>query len=115
MAQNAAALPAFDALKIATLNGAKALGLDEQIGSLEIGKYADVIAIDLSEIENQPLYNPLSQLAYSNSGSRVSHSWVNGKPMLANRQLTTINLSDLRERISIWQQAISAQKKGGQK
>lgn len=106
VAQNAAALPAFEALQMATLNGAKALGLDEHIGSLEIGKYADVIAIDLSEIENQPLYNPLSQLAYSNSGSRVSHSWINGKPMLVNRQLTTINLSDLRERVAAWQQRI---------
>ena len=106
VAQNAAALPAFEALQMATINSAKALGLDERIGSLEIGKYADVIAIDLSEIENQPLYNPLSQLAYSNSGSRVSHSWISGKPMLANRELTTINLSDLRERVSAWQRKI---------
>jgi 5-methylthioadenosine/S-adenosylhomocysteine deaminase len=106
VAQNAAALPAFEALQMATLNSAKALGLDEHIGSLEIGKCADVIAIDLSDIENQPLYNPLSQLAYANSGARVSHSWVNGKAMLVNRQLTTINLSDLRERVSAWQSKI---------
>lgn len=110
VAQNAAALPAFDALQMATLNGAKALGLDEHIGSLENGKYADVIAIDLSDIENQPLFNPLSQLVYTNSGARVTHSWINGKLMLENRQPTTINLSDLSERALAWQQKIGAQK-----
>jgi 5-methylthioadenosine/S-adenosylhomocysteine deaminase len=106
VARDPAAMPAFDALRMATLNGARALGLDEQIGSLEIGKCADVIAIDLSAIEHQPLFNPLSQLVYTNSGANVSHSWINGKPMLVNRQLTTINLPDLRERISQWQSKI---------
>lgn len=108
VAQNAAALPAFDALQMATLNGAKALGLDEHIGSLESGKYADIIAIDLSDIENQPLFHPLSQLVYTNSGARVTHSWINGKLMLENRQPTTINLADLRERALAWQQKIGA-------
>lgn len=107
VANNAAALPAFDALQMATLDGAKALGLDEKIGSLEIGKYADIIAIDLSAIEHQPLFNPLSQLVYTNSGAHVSHSWINGKALLVNRQPTTINLPDLRERVASWQQKIT--------
>jgi 5-methylthioadenosine/S-adenosylhomocysteine deaminase len=104
---NAAALPAFAALEMATLNGARALGLDEHIGSLEIGKLADIIAIDCSEIESQPLYHPVSQLVYSNTGSRVSHSWIGGKLMLENRQLTTINLYDLKERVLAWQERIA--------
>lgn len=108
VAQDAAALPAFETLQMATLNSARALGLDECIGSLESGKRADVIAIDLDEIENQPLYHPLSQLVYSNSGARVSHSWIDGKAMLVNRQPTTINLSNLRQRVSIWQNKIGA-------
>jgi 5-methylthioadenosine/S-adenosylhomocysteine deaminase len=91
---------------MATLNGAKALGLDEQIGSLEIGKLADVIAINMSDIETQPLFNPLSQLVYTNSGSRVSHSWINGTLMLENRQPTTINLQDLSETTLAWQHKI---------
>jgi 5-methylthioadenosine/S-adenosylhomocysteine deaminase len=104
---NAAALPAFAALEMATLNGARALGLDEHIGSLEMGKLADIIAIDCSEIENQPLYHPVSQLVYSNTGSRVSHAWIGGKLMLENRQPTTINLHDLKERVVAWQQKIA--------
>ncbi|HET8712004.1 MAG TPA: TRZ/ATZ family hydrolase [Spongiibacteraceae bacterium] len=106
VAHNPAALPAFDALRMATLDGAKALGLDDKIGSLELGKCADVIAVDLSSIEQQPLFHPLSQLVYTNSGTRVSHSWINGKALLVDRQLTTINLSDLRESAMGWQQKI---------
>lgn len=106
IAQNPSALPAFDALRMATLDGAKALGLDDKIGSLEIGKCADVIAVDLSAIEQQPLFNPLSQLVYTHSGANVSHSWVNGKALLANREFTTINLADLRTRVTAWQQKI---------
>lgn len=104
---NAAALPAHAALEMATLNGAKALGLEEQIGSLEIGKLADVIAIDMSDIETQPLFNPLSQLVYTNSGSRVSHSWINGALMLENRQPTTLNLQDLSANALAWQRKIA--------
>lgn len=106
VAHNAAALPAQAALEMATLNGAKALGLDEHIGSLEIGKFADVIAIDMSDIESQPLFNPQSQLVYTNSGSRVSHSWIGGKLMLENRQPTTINLQDLSATTLAWQDKI---------
>ncbi|MFT3930811.1 MAG: TRZ/ATZ family hydrolase [Spongiibacteraceae bacterium] len=113
IAGNPAALPAFEALRMATLDGAKALGLDDKIGSLELGKCADVIAIDMSAIEQQPLFNPLSQLVYTNSGAHVSHSWVNGKALLIDRELTTLNLSDLRESIAQWQTAISPQNKGG--
>lgn len=109
VAGDAAALPAHTALAMATLNGAKALGLDEQIGSLEIGKLADVIAIDMSEIEMLPLFNPQSQLVYTNSGSRVSHSWINGKLMLENRQPTTINLTELSATTLAWQTKIADQ------
>ncbi|MDB6062052.1 MAG: N-ethylammeline chlorohydrolase [Verrucomicrobiaceae bacterium] len=110
IAKNAAALPARAALEMATLNGAKALGLDEHIGSLEIGKLADVIAVDMSSIETQPLFNPLSQLVYTNSGSRVTHSWIGGKLMLENRLPTAINLQDLSARARDWQHKISLNK-----
>lgn len=107
-AGDAAALPAHAALHMATLGSAKALGLDDQIGSLEIGKAADIIAVDMSNIETQPLFHPLSQLVYTNSGSRVSHSWIGGKLMLENRQPTTIDLVELRARSMHWQQKIGA-------
>jgi len=103
---DASSLPAHAALEMATINSARALGLDDKIGSLRAGKCADLIAIDLSEIENQPLHNPVSQLVYSNGGSRVSHAWVNGKLLLDNRQTTTLNLHELSERAQRWQQQI---------
>ncbi len=65
VAGNAATLPASDSLYMATMGGARAMGLDQEIGSLEIGKQADLIAVDLSGPECQPLYNPLSQLVYA--------------------------------------------------
>lgn len=106
VAGDAAALPAHRALHMATLAGARALGLDDCIGSLEPGKLADVIAVDLGEVENQPLFHPASQLVYSNSGCRVSHSWINGQLLLERRQPTTLNLHELGERARRWQQRI---------
>jgi 5-methylthioadenosine/S-adenosylhomocysteine deaminase len=105
--RDASALPAADTLAMATINGAKALGLEDSIGSLEIGKQADVIAVDLSGPETQPLYNPLSQLVYACNGSQVSHSWVAGEPLMANRKLTRIDLQSLTQRIAAWQQKIA--------
>lgn len=104
---DAAALNAHAALRMATLQGARALGLDDRIGSLEPGKAADVIAIDLGELEQQPLYNPLSQLVYTNTGSRVSHAWVNGKCLLRERQLQTLNERELLGKAHWWRQQIA--------
>jgi 5-methylthioadenosine/S-adenosylhomocysteine deaminase len=99
-------LPAHVALHLATLGGARALGLDEHIGSLEVGKAADIIAVDMSGLDTQPLYQPLPQLLYTNSGSRVSHSWVAGRALLENRRLTTLDAGELRARSASWQQKI---------
>jgi len=107
VAGDASALPAHAALAMATLSGARALGLEERIGSLEPGKAADVIAVDLGDVESQPLYHPVSQLVYGNSGSRVSHSWIGGRLLLENRAPTTINLHELRERARHWQHRIA--------
>ena len=102
------ALPAHAALHLATLGGARALGLDEHIGSLEIGKAADIIAVDMGSLETQPLNRPLPQLLYSNCGSRVSHSWVAGRALLENRRPTTLDPAELRARSAYWQQRIGA-------
>lgn len=101
-------LPAHAALHMATLGGARALGLDEHIGSLEVGKAADIIAVDMSGLDTQPLYRPLPQLLYTNSGSHVSHSWVAGRPLLENRRLTTLDPAELRARGAYWLQKIGA-------
>jgi len=103
VAKDASAVSAATALRMATLNGAKALGIDDITGSLEIGKAADLFAIDLSDIETQPIYNPISQIVYSSARHQITDVWVAGKQCLKNRQLTTINLEDLRLRIAKWQ------------
>ena len=106
-AGDASALPAAAALAMATLGGARALGLDEEIGSLETGKLADMIAVDLGGPETQPLYNPLSQLVYACNGSQVTHSWIGGELRLRDRQLTGFDLDALRQRSSHWHQRIT--------
>ena len=104
---DATTLPAATTLAMATINGARALGIDDRVGSLETGKAADIIALDLSGPETQPLHHPLSQLVYAANGSQVTHSWINGQLVLDNRQLTTIDQETLAERVRNWQQRIS--------
>jgi 5-methylthioadenosine/S-adenosylhomocysteine deaminase len=103
VAKDASAVSAMTALRMATINGAKALGLDNEIGSLAIGKAADVIAIDLSGLETQPLYCPVSQIVYAASRQQVTDVWVAGQRLLQNRELTTINLEQLEAKIAVWQ------------
>ena len=108
-AADAAALPAEDSLYMATMGGARAMGLADHIGSLETGKQADLIAVDLSGPECQPLYNPLSQLVYACNGSQVTNSWVAGNILVRDRELTRINVTDLLSRCAQWQQKINTE------
>ncbi|MBI3283425.1 MAG: TRZ/ATZ family hydrolase [Burkholderiales bacterium] len=105
---NPTALNAAAALEMATLSGAKALGLDEQIGSLLPGKQADLIAIDLSAIETQPVFDPISHIVYAAGREQVSHVWVRGKCLMQERQLTTMQLGLLQEKARWWQRRIAA-------
>ena len=104
--QDPKALPADKALKMATINGAKALGIDQVTGSLTPGKSADFIAIDLDCIETQPLYNPLSQIVYSASRNQVTDVWCAGKQLLKNRQLLTLDEKELLNKAQIWRKKI---------
>ena len=92
---------------MATINGAAALGWDNEIGSLEAGKSADIIAVKMDSIAMQPLYNPASQLVYCNAGSQVSHSWVAGKPLLNEGQLQTMNHQSLIQAATEWRNKIA--------
>lgn len=107
IAKDASALPAAHALYCATMGGAKALGLDASIGSLSVGKYADIAAIDLSDIETQPIYNPISHLVYCAGRHQVSDVWVNGKHILNQRQLSTIDINTVQEKCHAWQQKLT--------
>lgn len=104
---DATALPAPRALSMATICGAKALGLADLVGSLEPGKRADVIAVDLNQPETQPLYHPLSQLVYAASASQVTHSWIDGTPVMEERRLTGHDLNNLLQRVQQWQVRIA--------
>lgn len=107
VAGDASAVPAWDALEMATIRGARALGLEQEIGSIEAGKCADIIAIDLSGLNLQPIYHPASHLAYCQVGNQVSHSWVNGKAMLRDGQLTGLDEASLTGCAEEWRQRIS--------
>ena len=97
---------AEEALSMATINGARLLGLDKRIGSLEIGKCADIIAVDLSGISFQPIYNPISQLIYAASGQDVTHTWINGECLYKDKRYTKLNLAQLKGRVESWQKKI---------
>ena len=107
VANDATALPAHQALRMATLNGAKALGIDDRVGSIEPGKAADLTAIDLSAADTQPVYNPISQLVYSAGREQVTDVWINGKQMLANRRLTTIDETAILHKAQSWRKKIA--------
>lgn len=109
VADDAAALSAHQALTMATLNGAKAIGRDHELGSLVAGKLADIIAVDLSDPFMQPVYDPASHLVYSNHGRAVSHSWINGVPQLQDGRLTRIDVPDLMLRVDSWKERIRNQ------
>lgn len=106
--QNASAVPAHQALRMATINGAKALGIDHITGSLEKGKAADIVAIDLKDIALQPLHNPVSQLVYTDCSRQVSHVWVNGEHLLNEGLLTGFELSTLTHKVDSWRDKITA-------
>ncbi|HAC30825.1 MAG TPA: TRZ/ATZ family hydrolase, partial [Marinobacter hydrocarbonoclasticus] len=106
VAGDAAALSAHKALEMATLSGARALGRDQDIGSLVAGKLADLIAVDLSDPYLQPVYDPASHLVYSNHGRAVSHSWIHGVPQLQDGRLTRIDVPDLVLRVNEWRKQI---------
>ncbi len=78
VSSNAASIPAQEALKMATINAAIAMGMEEQIGSIEAGKYADMVAIKLNGIECSPCFDPLSHLVYVAGREHVTHTWVAG-------------------------------------
>lgn len=103
---DAAALPAMTALEMATCRGALALGRGEQIGSLVSGKAADLIAVDMSDIRHHPLYDPASHLVHTGSGPSVSHVWVDGRCLMEDGRLTTLDEQEIRRTADAWQQRI---------
>src|SRR5690606_18111642 len=106
--QDPTAISAAETLRMATLNGAKALGMGDLTGSLVIGKAADFIAVDLSWPNTQPLYNPISQLVYAAHSEQVTDVWVAGKRLLTNGKFTTLDSTEILARAQQWRSKINS-------
>ena len=100
------ALSAPQALCAATLSGARALGLDREIGSLVAGKQADVIAVDLSALDAIPCYDPISHLVHAVGREAVTDVWVAGRRVVSGRALTTADEASIVARARLWQERL---------
>ena len=105
---DAAAIPASEALRMATLDGAAALGLARETGSIEAGKWADLTCVDLNRLNSQPVYDPISQLVYTARADQISDVWIAGKHQLDNGRLTQIDTANLLERSNEWRDRFAA-------
>jgi 5-methylthioadenosine/S-adenosylhomocysteine deaminase len=104
--ENASAVDAHRALAMATICGARALGLGGEIGSLETGKAADLCAVDFGALRLSSCYDPVSHLVYAASGDEVSHVWVEGKVRVKNRALVDLDVEALKALAVGWEAEI---------
>lgn len=110
VAGSASALDAHRALRMATLNGARALGMEACVGSLETGKAADLVAFDLSSLAQQPVHDPVSQLIYATGRDCVRHVWVEGEQLLDDRRLTRMDADALAAMARTWGERMRAER-----
>ncbi|MGD8235504.1 MAG: TRZ/ATZ family hydrolase [Chromatiales bacterium] len=106
--KSAAGMPALDSLRAATLNGAIALGMEERTGSIETGKAADLVAVDLDHPATTPVYDPVSLLVYSACRDQVSDVWVNGRQLLRDGMHTSLDIAAVRHQAAYWKTRIAA-------
>ena len=97
---DALALPAMEALKLATIEGAKCLGLEDSIGSLEVGKKADMAFIDFSAVHLMPLTDVVSNIVYSSSGADVDTVIIDGKIIMEDRMIKSVDESEVVQRFN---------------
>ncbi|HID48481.1 MAG TPA: TRZ/ATZ family hydrolase, partial [Chromatiales bacterium] len=99
-------LPAAEVLAMATINGARALGIADETGSIEVGKAADFCAVNLDEPETQPVHHVISTLVYAAARHQVSDVWVAGRQLLAQRRLQTLDEADIKQRAATWSERL---------
>jgi 5-methylthioadenosine/S-adenosylhomocysteine deaminase len=99
---DAAVVPAAEALEMATIEGARAIGLERDIGSIEAGKWADLAAIELAGVETLPCYDPVSHLVYVAGREHVTHTWVAGEARVAERELRGLDETDIAAKAGWW-------------
>ncbi|MEW5769749.1 MAG: TRZ/ATZ family hydrolase [Pseudomonadota bacterium] len=107
VANDPAVVPAHAALRMATLDGARALGLDGSTGSLTPGKQADMVAVDLSGAATQPCYDPVSQLVYSAGRQEVRHVWVAGRQLVRDGACLSLDEAEVLRRARAWRERVS--------
>ncbi len=108
VAEDAAGFDAFSALRAATLGGARAVGFDHLVGTIEVGKQADLVCVDLSALETQPLHHVVSQLIYATGRHQVSDVWIAGKPKLRGRELVGMDVAGIVANARQWRDRIAA-------
>ena len=108
VADDAAGFDAFSALRAATLGGARAMGFDHLVGTIEPGKQADLVCVDLSALETQPLHHVVSQLIYATGRHQVSDVWIAGKPKLRARELVDMDVARIIANVKQWRGRIAA-------
>jgi 5-methylthioadenosine/S-adenosylhomocysteine deaminase len=113
VAGSASAVPARAALRMATIDAARALGMDAEIGSLEPGKAADLVALDLRDPDTQPVYHPLSQLVYAASRDQVRHVWVAGRQLVRDGVALTLDREAILTQARDWGARIAAADRRG--
>jgi 5-methylthioadenosine/S-adenosylhomocysteine deaminase len=106
VADDAGSSTAWDVLSMATINGARQMGLGDQIGTLESGKFADITAVNLNQINSMPVYNAVASLVYSAQASQVSHVWVGGQLNVENGDLCNMNQDALIAKAQQWSDKI---------
>ena len=105
---NPQALPATAALEMATIRGARALGMEKEIGSLEAGKRADVILVRIDRPHAVPLYDAVSQMVYALKAGDVRDVMVNGKPVVRDGRILTLNQQLVLQKAEEYRAKISA-------
>jgi 5-methylthioadenosine/S-adenosylhomocysteine deaminase len=105
---NARACNARQAIEMATINGARALGMGDRIGSIEAGKCADLIAIDLSSLNTQPVYDPVAQIVYAAASQQVSHVWIDGIAQLKDFEFCHLDTNEIITNAASWAQKIKS-------
>jgi 5-methylthioadenosine/S-adenosylhomocysteine deaminase len=113
VAADAAALPAAAVLRMATIDAARALRLDHRIGSIEPGKRADLIAVDLGELRTQPVYDPISQLVYAAGSHQVREVWLDGRRRLRGGALVDMDVAAILDRGRMWRDRIASADRPG--
>jgi 5-methylthioadenosine/S-adenosylhomocysteine deaminase len=105
---DASACKAHQAVEMATINGARALGMADRIGSIEVGKCADLIAINLAELNTQPVYDPVAQIVYAASSRQVSDVWIDGVAQLRNHEFCHLDVNEIIARAAAWEKKIES-------